>query len=136
MENLIPVPPKKKDFWSGSFDKIETKEDALKVIKEFSHGLYFLAIIHIAAYFILAVRLAVLLDGIMYVVLAFLLHKFNSKIVAIILLLIGIVNLIVFVVVKVYNYDNVEGPHPVLVFIIIYFSIRAVQATFRLQKLQ
>lgn len=134
MENLIPAPLKKKDFWSGSFDKIETKEEALKTIKEVSHGLYFLTILTFIAYFILSARFAVMFDGIVYAILAFLLYKFNSKIIAIILFLIGVIYLITFVVSK--TYDNIEGAHPVLVFTMIYFGIRAVQATFKLQKLQ
>ncbi len=97
MENTISVPPKKKNAWFG---KIETKEEALKVIKDASMGAS--AII--------------------------------SRVVAIIFLLLSIA-------VTVYTRKNkfgggTGGKNIILAVIMIWTSIRAIQATFGLRKFQ
>lgn len=133
MKNSIPVLPKKKNFWSGSFDKIETKDEALKIIKNTSNGFYFLAVLNIIlGYFI--VGISAIIDGVILAIMAFLLRKFNSKIAAIILLLLSIVGLIVTVTNKISG--STGGQNLVLAVIMIWLSIRAIQATFGLRKLQ
>ena len=62
MDNSIPVPPKKKNVWFG---KIETKDEALKVIKDASNGFYFLAALQIVlGYFIIGAE--TIIDGIIF----------------------------------------------------------------------
>ena len=130
MENSIPVPPKKKNAWYG---KIETKEDALKVIKDASNGFYFLAVLQIAlGYFIMGTE--AIIDGAIFAVCAFLLRKFNSRVVAVILLLLSIGGLIVTGMNKFSG--GAGGQNLILAIIMIWVSIRAIQATFGLKKFQ
>ena len=68
MDNQTQVPPqvaaeqpKKKNSWFG---KIETKEEALKVIKDSSYGFFFLAVLQAVIGFALGMNLW--LDAILY----------------------------------------------------------------------
>lgn len=130
MDNTIPVPPKKKNAWYG---KIETKEEALKVIKDASNGFYFLAALQIVlGYFIMGA--SAIVDGVIFAVCAFLLRKLNSRVVAIILLLLSVGGLIVTGINKFGG--GTGGRNIILAVIMIWTSIRAIQATFELRKFQ
>lgn len=130
MDNSIPVPPKKKNSWFG---KIETKDEALKVIKDASNGFYFLAALQIVlGCFIMGMEAIV--DGVIFAVCAFLLRKFNSRVVAVILLLLSIGGLIVTGINKFGGGSG--GQNLFLAVIMIWVSIRAIQATFGLKKFQ
>ena len=130
MENSIPVPPKKKNAWYG---KIETKEEALKVIKDASNGFYFLAALQVVlGYFIMGTE--AIIDGVLFAVCAFLLRKFNSRVVAVILLLLSIGGLVVTAINKFGG--GTGGQNLILAVIMIWTSIRAIQATFGLRKFQ
>lgn len=130
MENSIPVPPKKKNAWYG---KIETKEEALKVIKGASNGFYFLAVLQIVlGYFIMGA--SAIVDGVIFAVCAFLLRKLNSRAVAIILLLLSVGGLVVTGINKFGG--GTGGRNIILAVIMIWTSIRAIQATFGLRKFQ
>jgi hypothetical protein len=130
MNNSIPMPPKKKNTW---FRKIETRDEALKVIKDASNVLYFLAAFEIVlGYFIMGV--GAIVDGVIFAVCAFLLRKFNSRVVAVILLLLSIGVLIVTGINKFGGGSG--GRNLSLAVIKIWVSIRAIQATFGLKKFQ
>lgn len=130
MENLIPTPPKKKNTWFG---KIETRNEALKVIKDTSNSFYLLAILQtILGYFIIGIWS--ITDGIVFAVCAFLLRKFNSRIVAIILLLLSVSGLVITGMNK--FDDGAGGRNLFLAVIMIWVSIRAIQATFELKKVK
>lgn len=130
MDNIIPVPPKKKNTWFG---KIETRDEALKVIKDVSNSFYFLAALQIIfGYFIMGVE--VIIDGTIFAVCAFLLRKFNSRVVAVVLLLLSVGGLIVTGINKFGGGSG--GRNLVLAVIAIWVSIRAIQATFELRKFQ
>lgn len=130
MENSIPLPPKKKNAWYG---KIETKDEALKVIKDASNGFYFLAALQIVlGYFIMGTE--AIIDGVLFAVCAFLLRRFNSRVVAVILLLLSIGGLVVTAINKFGG--GTGGRNIILAVIMIWTSIRAIQATFGLRKFQ
>lgn len=128
VDSLISVQPKKKNFWYG---KIETKDEAIKIIKEASNGFYILAVVQIIGGVILKYLapeysgIAIMVDGVIVGICAFLLRKFNSKIVAIILILFAIAGLI-----------SSGGKNIILPIIAIWISVRAIQATFGLKKFQ
>lgn len=134
MENQIPKPaqkpPSNKNAWFG---KIETKEEALKAIKDASNGFYFLAVLQITVgYFFLGVL--VMIDGVIFAILAFLLRKFNSTAVAVLLLLLTIVGAVVTGINKFEG--GAGGKNVILAVIIILMSVRAMQATIKLHKLE
>lgn len=122
--------PKKKNPWFG---KIESREDALKVIKDSSNAFYVIAAIQAGIGVFLAPSM--ILDGVIYAVLGFLLRKFNSRIVAVLLLLFSA--LAVFATVSnQFGRDGTGGSNIVLAVIILWAAVRAVQATFKLPKLK
>ena len=130
METSIPVPPKKKNTWFG---KIETRDEAIKVIKDASNGFYFLAALQIVLGYFIMGALAIV-DGVIFAVCAFLLRKFNSRVVAVILLLLSVAGLVVTGMNKFGGGSG--GQNLFLAVIMIWVSIRAIQATFGLKKFQ
>ncbi len=134
MENQIVVTkeqkPPKKNAWFG---KIETKEEAIKVIKDSANGFYFLAALQIViGYFLLG--LPAIIDGAMFGVLAFLLRQFKSMVVAVLLLLLSLGGAVVTAINQFGG--GTGGRNTILALIMIWVSIRAVQATFKLRKLE
>ncbi len=134
MENQNPASVQPQQTKKNTlFGKIETKEEALKIIKDSSNGFYFLSALEIiAGYFVIGI--SAIIDGIIFAICAFLLRKFNSKVVAIILLLISAMSLITTGVNKFSNGSG--GQNIFLAVIVVWISIRAVQATFALEKFE
>ncbi len=133
MDNTIPVPPKKKNAWYG---KIETKEEALKVIKDSSYGFFFVAVLQAVIGFALGMNLW--LDAILYLIFGAILLKFKSRVAAILLLLLTSGALIMTFINKI-NPDpssGTGGTNLFLAVIMIWASVRAIQATFGLRKFQ
>lgn len=130
-QNFTPLTlPKKKN---RLFGKIETWEDAIKVIKDVSNAFYFLAALQmVLGYFIIGA--ATIIDGVVFAACAFLLRKFHSRIVAVILLLLSIGTLVATVLNKFGT--STGGKNVFLAVITIWVSIRAIQATFSLKKFQ
>lgn len=117
-----------KEVWFG---KIETKDLALKVIKECSNGFYCVAAFGVLASFFLGA--AYLVDALLFIIFAFLLRKFKSMIVALILSLLSFLGLI-FTLMNVFKISK-GGTNLLLAIMLLWMSIRAVQATFKLSKL-
>ena len=103
---------------------IKTKEEALQVIKVTSIAFYFVGGLQILFGFIAGIQL--IIEGAVLIILAFLLSKFNSKVVSILLLLVSCI--ILFTIHK--NISNLF-----LVFIMLWVSIMSCRATFKLPKL-
>jgi cobalamin synthase len=134
MENQAITPteskPRKNNTWFG---KIGSKEDAIKVIKDSSNGFYFLAALQIIiGYFVLG--LTTIIDGVIIAVLAFVLWKFRSIVAAVFLLLFSIVSIVVTAINQFGG--GTGGSNTILAVLMIWISIRAVQATFKLHKLE
>lgn len=120
---------KTKKLWFG---KIESKEDAIKVIKDSSNGFLILAAIQIGIGFLIGTT--AIIDGVLYAILALLLRKFNSRVVAIIFLLLSSAAI---VVTGINRFGEGEGGKNIfLAIIMIYVSIRAIQATFKYNKVK
>ena len=133
MDNSIPVPPKKKNAWFG---KIETREEALKVIKDSSYGFFFIAVLQAVIGFALGMNLW--LDAVLYLIFGGILLKFKSRVAAILLLLLTSGALVMTFINKI-NPDpssRTGGTNLFLAVIMIWTSIRAIQATFKLHKLE
>ena len=119
--------PKKR----GLFSKIETREDALKTIKDSSITFYLIGGLQIALSFFLGA--SAIVDGLLFIIFAFLLQKFNSRIVAVLLLILSGAGL---VVTTMNSFGGGQGGRNViLALVVLWASIRAVQATFKLQSL-
>jgi hypothetical protein len=119
----------KKNVWYG---KIETKEDAKKVIKHSSNAFLVLAVVQIVLGFI--ADAASIIDGIVYLILALLLKKFNSRVVAIILLSLSLVSAVITGISKFAG--STGGQNILWALAIALISIRAVKATFAYNKLK
>jgi membrane associated rhomboid family serine protease/uncharacterized Tic20 family protein len=119
---------KKKGF--GLFDRIENQEGALKVVRDAAKGFYLIGGIQILlGIFIMG---EMLFDGIALTILAFFLHKFASRIAAILLLLTSSASLII-TILNLAGITSQGGRNIWLAAVIVIASIRAVEATFRLQ---
>jgi membrane associated rhomboid family serine protease/uncharacterized Tic20 family protein len=120
--------PAKKRF--GLFDRIENQEGALKVIRDAAKGFYLLGGIQILLG--ISIIREMLFDGITLTILAFFLHKFASRIAAILLLLISSASLII-TILNLAGITSQGGRNIWLAAIIVITSVRAIEATFRLQ---
>jgi len=120
----------KKGLWFG---KIETKEDALKTIKNSSNGFYLLAALQIfVGYFILGIPM--ILDGMIYAVLSFFLRQYKSIVASVFLVLVSVG---AFVVTAINQFSGgLGGKNTFLAIVMVWASIRALQATVKLYKLE
>ena len=126
------MPPKKKNTW---FEKIETRDGALKAIKDSSYLFFFVSIFQIVIKFALGTDLR--LDAILYLIFGGILLKFKSKIAAILLLLLSS-GVLVMAFINRINLDSSPRTGVASLFmpiIMIWASVRAIQATFKLSKL-
>jgi hypothetical protein len=113
------------------FSKIESREEALKVVKDASTGFYIIAALNAALAFIIG--FSILFDAIVYLVGGFLIRKYNSKVAAICLLIFASMGAMVTVANK--AGANLGGGNNIfLAVIILWAAIRAVDATFKLKK--
>jgi len=131
MEQYITT--SKKNSWYG---KIETEDEALKVIKDASYGFFFLAVLQGVIGIVLGMD--IWLDAILYLIFAAILLKFKSRIVAVLLLLLTGAALF-------FTFLNRIGPDPsgksggtniFLALIMFWAAVRAIQATFKLRKIK
>ena len=120
--------PKKKISFREIAGKIESKEEAVKVIKDCSNAFLVLAAIEVIAGLVLLGTGAVI-DGIVFAILAIILRKLHSRVAAIILLLLSLGAVVVTIM------NNVSGgkggSNIILGIVIVYASIRGIQATFK-----
>lgn len=127
-----------KTRWSLWAGKIETEQDAIQVIKASSNGFYTVAGIQLVIGLLLAFlrRAAIIeaiIDPLVYASLSLLLRKFRSRVVAVILLSYSCATLVVTIINK---FGGDEGGQNVILAIIVFWtSVRAIQASFTLNKL-
>ena len=114
---------------AGMFAKIESREDALKTIKDCSIGFLFIAALQAGIGYFVAPSL--IIDGILYAILAAILWKWNSRIAAILLLLLGTAAAVVTLLNK-FGVTAEGGNNIFLAIIIFWAAIRSVEATFKL----
>ena len=112
------------------FAKIESCDDAQKMVKDASYAFYFVAGLQgVLGCFILP---SMILDGIVYGVLAFFLHRFGSRIAAVLLFLMACLSLVVTIMNKM-GVANQGGGNIFLAVIVLIVSARAIEATFKLR---
>ena len=115
----------------GLSGKIETEEDALAVIQGASEGFLFIALLLSLASFILGSDY--LIDGAAYMILGLLLWRFKSRVIAVFLFLLSLLEVFT-------TMGNISsgsgGTNIFLAAIVLWVSIRAVIATSKLHKLK
>jgi hypothetical protein len=116
----------KKKVW---FSKIESRDDALKMVKDASMAFFFIAGLQAALSFLLGYE--ILFDAVIYAVGGFFLRRSNSRVAAVILLLLAIVSIGVTFANKV-GANLGGGSNIFLALIVLWAAIRAVEATFKL----
>lgn len=114
----------------GWFAKIETREDALKVIKDTSIGFFVVAGIHGAAGFFLTP--ALIIDAVLIAVLAFILMKWKVRTAAVILLILACIITISTILNKVSGTSK-SVSSIILSLCILWAGVRATEATFKLR---
>jgi apolipoprotein N-acyltransferase len=120
-----PAPKKK-----GSFSKLESREDALKLVKDTSSAFFVIAVLQAAlAYWI---GLSILFDAVIYAVGGFFLRRFNSRVAAVALLVLALVGACVTVANRI-GANLGGGNNFILASIVLWAAVRAVEATFKLR---
>jgi hypothetical protein len=115
---------------SGMFAKIGSREDALKTVKDTSIVFFAIAALQVVLGFFIAPT--IILDAILLGVLAGILLKWNSRVSAVLLLLLGS-GALVMTVLNIAGVTDAGGTNIILALIIVWAAIRAVEATFKLQ---
>ena len=115
---------------SGWFSKIESRERALKIIKDTSMGFFFIAALQ--ALLSLLVGFTGLIDAAIFAVGGFLLRRFNSRAAAVVLLLLATIGVGGIFASKA-GVNLGGGNNAFLVLIILWAAIRAVEATLKLR---
>lgn len=119
-----------KEKKKGWVTKIESREDALKMVKDTSTGFFVVAGIIAAISFVLGPSL--LVDAVLYAVGAFFLRRYNSRVAAVLLLILASASAAV-------TFANMAGANlgggnnAFLAVIIFWAAIRAVEATYKLR---
>ena len=115
---------------SSMFAKIESRDDALKVIKDASIGFFFIAVLQAGLGFFIAPSL--MIDAVLYAILAGVLLKWKSRIAAVLLLLLA-GGALVMTFLNMIGATAVGGSNIILGLVILWAAVRAVEATFKLQ---
>jgi hypothetical protein len=115
---------------SSMFAKIESRDDALKVIKDASIGFFFIAVLQAGLGFFIAPSL--MIDAVLYAILAGVLLKWKSRIAAVLLLLLA-GGALVMTFLNMIGATAMGGSNIILGLVILWAAVRAVEATFRLQ---
>lgn len=114
----------------GIFARIRQQEDAVKVVRGASLAFFIAGGLFIMLSWWYGREL--LIDGAAYVVLGFFLRQFNSRIIAIMLLLLAIVtSLMAFGIFSGRGHSG--GLNVILAAIVVWAGVRAVEATFKLR---
>jgi hypothetical protein len=118
-----------KEKKKGWFSKIQSREDAIKIVKDTSMAFFVVAAIQAGVSFLLG--FSGLFDAAIYAVGGFFLRRFNSRAAAIVLLvLVGVVVAVTFANKAGANLGG--GTNIILALIVLWAAIRAVDATFKL----
>ncbi len=113
----------------GLFARIESRDDALKTVRDAAAAFLFLAVLQGALGFFLASSM--LIDAVAYLVLALALRQWHSRVAAMVLLLFALGAASVTVLNRV-GLTHSGGGNVFLAIIVLVVSIRAVEATFKL----
>ena len=115
----------------GMFAKIESREDALKMIKDCAMGFFVIAALQAGLGYFIAPSL--IIDAVLYAVLAGIVLKWNSRVASVFLLILSSFTAISTVLNRL-GISAVGGNNIFLALIMLWAAIRAVEATFKLNK--
>lgn len=115
------------------FSKIQTREDALTLIKDVSTMFYFLAALMAVTTFVMS-NYACLVDGVIYAAGAFFLRRSSSRAAAVLLLTVSFLALVATFANKL-GMQWGGGNNLFLAVIVFWGALRAVYATFKLHAL-
>jgi K+ transporter len=116
---------------TGLFSPIHTREDALKTVRDASIGFLFLAGLQAAVG--LAIAPALLLDALILGSLGLWLMKSNSRLAAVLLLIVAVLEAMVTVLNKL-KVTHSGGTNIFLGILMVIVAVRAVEATFKLNN--
>jgi hypothetical protein len=119
----------KKKKKAGLFARIGSRDDALKTVKDCSMVFFVIAALQAVLGFFIAPT--IIIDAILFAVLAGILLKWRSRISAVLLLLLGC-GALVMTVLNIFGITAMGGTNIILATIIVWAAIRAVEATFKL----
>jgi hypothetical protein len=114
---------------SGMFGKIESREDALKIVKDTSMVFFAIAALQVALGFFIAP--SIILDAVLFAILAGILLKWRSRVSAVLLLLLGS-SALVMTVLNFAGVTDAGGTNIILAIVIVWAANRAIEATFKL----
>ena len=114
----------------GWFAKIETKDDALKVIKDTSIAFFVVAGIQGGIGFFIAP--ALIIDAVLIAVLAFILMKWKVRMAAVLLLILASIMTVTTFLNKAGVISD-GGSNIILALIVLWAAVRATEATFKLR---
>jgi hypothetical protein len=114
----------------GMFSSLETRDQALKMTRDAAYGFLFVAALHaLLGFFFMP---AVLVDAVILAVLAFFLLRTQSRVAAVLLLLVSSGQAAVTVLNRL-GMTQLGGKNIILAVIMLIVAVRAVEATFKLQ---
>lgn len=119
---------------SKLFQKIDTREEALRVIGEAAKVFYVMAALQFVIGVVFLEYYSVFLDCIALLALGFLLKRYNSRFCAMILFLFSL-GLSIMTILNMAKVTHVGGTNIFLALLLLYMSFRSIQATFTLYKL-
>ena len=114
---------------AGLFAKIVSREEALKTVKDSALAFLFVAVLQAAIGFFIAPSL--IIDAVIFAILAGILWKWSSRVAAVLLLIMSGIVMVTTVITKL-GIAAAGGSNIFLAIIILWVSIRAVEATFKL----
>ena len=115
---------------SSLFGKIETREAALKTLRDAAYVCFFLAALMLIFVFVFHQTSAVV-DAVIYLVLGALLHFLRSRVAAVVFALVSLGSLGV-TVANMAGASLPGGRNIILAVIVVFASVRAVEASFKL----
>jgi len=115
------------------FARIETKEEALSIVKKTSNIFYFLAVLQTLVGFLFWGTSSIL-DVVIFASTAFLLRKYNSRGIALFMVIISAVLMYSTATCKVN--DCLGGKNVFLTVIMLWASVRALQATIKIYQIR
>jgi len=116
-------------------NKIETYEDALRVIGETTKGFYILSVIQFVLGALFLKYYSIIADSLIYILLAFFLKKYNSRFCAIVLFLISL-GCVITTFLTMLKVTDLGGTNIILAVIMLIISIRSIKATYLIHKLK
>ena len=114
---------------ANMFTRINSREDALKTIKDCAMGFFLVAVLQGAIGYFIAPSL--IIDGVLYAVLGAILLKWGSRIAAVLLLALGTLAA-VSTLLNMLGVTAEGGNNIFLALIIFWAAVRSVEATFKL----